>query len=400
MSLGRFKKIPKIIFLIIFALFFYFFGYLVGHKNLVFEQNYRPVIANKELIKPRSVDFGIFWEAWNKVMDNFVGNPDSQKMVYGAVKGMVEALGDPYSSFMEPGETRNFLEDLSGEISGIGAELDLREGKLLIVAPLSDSPAEKAGLKPQDQILKIDDESTENITLEEAVSKIRGNAGTKVKLTIIRTDWKEPQEIEIERAKIRIESVKWEIKDDNIAYIQINQFGDDTTDLIKAAAKEIENKKPKGIILDLRNNPGGYLEKAIDVTSIFMPSGTVVKEQFKDGHIEEEKTSLDPILDKYKLIILINKGSASASEIVAGALQDAGQGKLIGEKTFGKGSVQNLEQLAGGSTLRLTTAKWLTPKGRAIDEVGIEPDIKIEISDEDQNAGRDSQLDRAIEMLK
>ncbi|OGD57110.1 hypothetical protein A2V71_01595 [Candidatus Berkelbacteria bacterium RBG_13_40_8] len=394
-------KLPKIIFLIVFALFFYFLGYLVGHKNLIFEQHYKPVIANKELMKPRSVDFGIFWEAWDKVMENYVGSPDPQKMVYGAVAGMVEALGDPYSAFMEPGATKTFLEDLSGEISGIGAEIDLRDGKLLIISPLADSPAEKAGLKPQDQILKINDEVTDNMTLEEAISKIRGKAGSKVTLTIMRSDWKEPQQIEITREKIQIKSVKWEMKPDNIAYIQINQFGDDTTDLMKQAVQEINAKNPRAIILDLRSNPGGYLDSAIDVGSLFIPKGSVVvKEKDKNGQINEEKTTLDPILEKYKIIVLINGGSASASEIVAGALRDAGRATLVGEKTFGKGSVQNLEELSGGATLRITTAEWLTPKGRAIDETGLAPDIEVGLSEEDIQADRDPQLDKALELAK
>jgi len=398
--MSKLKKIPKIIGIIVFALIFYFAGYLVGHKNLVFEQNYRPVVAKKELLKPRSVDFSIFWEAWNKVMDQYVGTPDAQKMIYGAISGMVQSLGDPYSVFMEPGQTKSFLEDLSGEISGIGAEMDIKDNKLLIVAPLADSPAEKAGLKPRDQVLKINDESTEGMTLEEAVTKIRGEAGSKVTLTIIRAGWDEPQQFVITRAKIKIKSVTWEIRADNIAYIQINQFGDDTTDLAKQAAQEIKAKSPKAIILDLRNNPGGYLEGAVDVTSLFMPSGVVVKEQYRNGRIDEEKTTLEPTLKDYKLIILINGGSASASEIVAGALQDSGRATLVGEKTFGKGSVQDLEQITGGSTLRLTVAKWLTPKGRAIDQVGIEPNVKVALTEDDQNNGRDPQLDRAIEMAK
>ena len=390
----------KIIGVIFFALIFYFAGYLVGHKNLVFEEHYRPTVASKELLKPRSVDFSIFWEAWNKVMEKYVGTPDAQKMIYGAISGMMQSLGDPYSVFMQPSESKSFLEDLSGEISGIGAEMDIKDNKLLIIAPLADSPAEKAGLKPQDQVLKINDESTENMTLEEAVSKIRGQAGSKVSLTIIRAGWEQPQRFEITREKIQVKSVKWEMRPDNIAYIQINQFGDDTTDLMQEVAQEIKAKSPKAIILDLRNNPGGYLESAVDTTSLFMPSGVVVKEQYRDGHIDEEKTTLEPILKDYKLIILINQGSASASEIVAGALQDAGRATLVGEKTFGKGSVQDLEEITGGSTLRLTVAKWLTPKGRAIDQVGIEPDIKIDLTEDDQAIGRDPQLDKAIELVK
>ena len=394
----KISKIPKILGLIIFALVFYFLGYLVGHQNLIFEKNYKPVIANKELVKPRTVDFSIFWDVWNKVTEKYVGTVDYQKMVYGAVKGMVDSLGDPYSAFMEPSVTKNFMEDLSGEISGIGAELDLVDNKLIVISPIAGSPAEKAGLKPQDQILKINDESTDGMALDVAVSKIRGKAGTKVNLTISRSGQSQPQTLEITREKIQIKSVKWEIKSDNVAYIQISQFGDDTSDLMQQAAKDINAKHPKAIVLDLRNNPGGYLDKAVDVASLFMPSGVVVQEKDKNGNITEEKTTLEPILQSYKVIVLVNGGSASASEIVAGALQDAGRATLVGEKTFGKGSVQDLENLPGGATLRITVAKWLTPKGRAIDKVGLEPDVKITLSQDDAQAGRDPQLDKAFEM--
>jgi carboxyl-terminal processing protease len=396
--LKKFAKIPKIFLLIIFALFFYFLGYLVGHENLVFEKNYKPVIVNKELLKPRTVDFGIFWDAWNKVTANYVGTVDYQKMVYGAVKGMVDSLGDPYSVFMEPSETQSFMEDLSGQVSGIGAELDVVDNQLTVISPIIGSPAEKAGLKPQDQILKINNESTDGMSLDTAVSKIRGKAGTKVTLTINRSGFESPQTLEITRENIQIKSVNWEIKSDNVAYIQISQFGDDTSDLMQQAAKEINDKHPKAIILDLRNNPGGYLDKAVDVASLFMPSGVVVQEKDKNGNITEEKTTLEPILQSYKVIVLVNGGSASASEIVAGALQDAGRATLVGEKTFGKGSVQDLENLAGGATLKITVAKWLTPKGRTIDKVGLEPDVTITLTEDDTKAGRDPQLDKALQM--
>lgn len=393
-------KIPKTIGLILVALFFYFLGYLVGHQNLIFEQNYKPKVVHKELVKPKTVDFGLFWDAWNKVGEKYVGKPDTQKMVYGAISGMISALGDPYSAFMEPNFSKNFLEDLSGEIQGIGAEISLKDKQLIVVSPLSDSPAQKAGLKPNDQILKIDEEQTEGLSLDEAISKIRGKAGTKVKLAIIRDDWKEPQIFEITRAKIIIKSVEWQVKDNNIAYIKITQFGDDTMDLLRQAVGDINKKQLKTVILDVRHNPGGYLDAAVEVTSLFLKEGVVVKEQYKDGHIEETKTKKQPETFDGKILVLINDGSASASEIVAGALQDAGRAILIGQKTFGKGSVQELEELKQGAALRLTVAKWLTPKGRSIDNAGIEPDVKVDLSEEDQKAGRDPQLDKALELAR
>ena len=405
-----FHKIFKVVFLVLFAIVFYFAGYLVGHKNLAFEKNYRPKIINKELYKPKTVDFSLFWQAWNAVTEKYVGTPDYQKMIYGAISGMVNALGDPYSSFMEPSATKSFMDELSGSISGIGAEIEKKEGNLVIVSPLDGSPAQKAGLLPSDQILKINDEDTANLDLNQAIDKIRGKAGTKVTLSIMREGWEAPKDFTIIREKIVIKSVKWQMlaspgeaggKDDNVFYIEVNQFGDDTSDLIAQAAKEIDAKHPKAVILDLRSNPGGYLDAAVDMSSLWMEKGSVVvQEKNKDGHINELKTTLDPILKNYKTIVLVNKGSASASEIVAGALQDSGKATIVGETSFGKGSVQELEPLSDKSTLRVTVAKWLTPKGRTIDLIGITPDVVIALTEADHNAGKDPQLDKAMELVK
>lgn len=397
----KYNKLFKVVSLVLFAIIFYFAGYLVGHKNFAFEKNYKPKIINKELFKSRTVDFSLFWQAWNTVTEKYVGTPDYQKMIYGAISGMVDALGDPYSSFMEPSATKSFMDELSGSISGIGAEIEKKDGNLIIVAPLDSSPAQKAGLLPQDQILKIDDENTTNLDLNQAIDKIRGKAGTKVTLSIMREGWEAPKDFTITREKIIIKSVKWQIRDDNIAYIEVSQFGDDTTDLLQTATKEIDVKKPKAVILDLRSNPGGYLDAAVDMASLWMDSGSVVvQEKNKNGSIDELKTTLDPILKNYKTIVLINKGSASASEIVAGALQDAGRAIIVGEISFGKGSVQELEPLNDKSTLRVTVAKWLTPKGRTIDLIGITPDITIALTEADHNAGKDPQLDKALELAK
>lgn len=397
----KYNKLYKVIGLVIFAIIFYFLGYFIGHRNLVFEKNYKPKIINTELYKPRTLDFSLFWDAWNTVTAKYVGTPDYQKMLYGAISGMVNGLGDPYSSFMEPSQTKSFMDELSGSISGIGAEIEKKDGKIMIVAPLDESPAQKAGLQPQDQILKINGESTDNMDLNQAINKIRGEAGTKVTLTIFREGWDVAQDFTITREKITVKSVKWQMKDGNIFYIEINQFGDDTSDLMKAAAKEIQDKKPKAVVLDLRSNPGGYLDSAVDVASLWMDSGSiVVQEKDKNGKVDELKTTLEPVLKDYKTVVLINKGSASASEIVAGALQDAGKAMIVGETSFGKGSVQELEPLKDKSTLRITIAKWLTPKGRIIDLVGISPDVKIDLTEEDYKTNRDPQLDKALELLK
>lgn len=391
-----FSKLAKIIAILVIALIFYFAGYLVGHKNIVFEENFQPKVLNTELGKPKDVDFSIFWDAWKLVTEKYVGEYSPQKMVYGAIKGMIEALGDPYSTFLEPGANKVLLEDLSGAIQGIGAELSKKDDQLIIVAPLDDSPAQKAGLQAQDEILEINGESTINISLDQAIEKIRGPAGSEVTLLINRSDLKEPKEFKIERAVITIKSVQREMKD-NIGIIKITQFADDTKDLTIQAADELLKKNPKAIILDLRNNPGGYLETSIDVASLFMDRGVVVKEQYKDGRKEELNTTLDGKLKNLPVFVLVNEGSASASEIVAGALRDSRNAAIIGKKTFGKGSVQELENLSSGSALKITVAKWLTPKDKTIDKEGIKPDIEVDLTDADLASDRDPQLDRALE---
>lgn len=390
-----FGKLTKVFGIIIMALVFYFLGFLVGHGNLAFEKNFKPTVVNTSLGQPKDVDFSNFWDAWKLVTDKYVGQYSVQAMLHGAIEGMINSLGDPYSSFMEPGANQTFLEDLSGQIQGIGAEISLKDGKLLIVAPLDGSPAKNAGLKPQDEILEIDGLSTSGMSLDEAISKIRGKSGTEVTLLINRPDFKAPQEFKIKRAVIIIKSVQWEMKG-NIGYIKITQFGDDTSALAKQAADEIAAKNPHAVVLDLRDDPGGYLDAAVDVASLFMNRGVVVKEQYKDGRTEDLQTTLAGTLAKYPVYVLANEGSASASEIVAGALRDDRGAKIIGKKTFGKGSVQELETLKDKSAVRLTIAKWLTPKGKTIDKEGIAPDIEVNLSTEDQAVGRDPQLDRAL----
>ncbi len=400
-KISKLSQVSKIAILTIIVLFFFFVGYLVGHKNLVFEKNFMPKIVNMDLAKPRTVDFSMFWKAWNIVVEKSATKPDAQKMIYGAISGMVSSLGDPYSIFMEPDFSKSFLEDLSGEIQGIGAEISIVDNILTVISPISGSPADKAGLKPNDKILKIDDVFTDDLTLMEAISKIRGAAGTRVKLTVMRQGWSEPKVIEIQRAKVAIKSVEWSMRDNNIGYIKVTQFGEDTTKLMQQAATEIKGKNPKAVILDLRHNPGGYLQSAVEMVGIFSaPETVVVKEKDKNGQIKIEKTSGAPILDKVKLIVLIDEGSASASEIVAGALQDNGQAILVGAKSFGKGSVQEMEDLGNGASIKLTIAEWLTPKDREINHKGVEPDEKVALTEEDQKNNRDPQLNRALELAK
>ncbi|HPI67193.1 MAG TPA: S41 family peptidase [bacterium] len=349
----------------------------------------------------KDVNFNLFWEVWQKIQNLYIDRPVGEtKMLYGAMSGLVGSLGDPYSIFLEPVTTKKFSDDLKGKFEGIGAEIGLRDKLITIVSPLPESPAERAGLKAGDKIVEINGESTEKMTLDDAVNKIRGDKGTIVKLKIFREKDNNFHEYDITRDEIKIVSVRLEIKDNNIAYLQVTNFNDDTDVRFKKAVEEIILKNPKGIILDMRNNPGGYLERAVDVASYWLTSDqSVVLEEFASGERQTYFSKGVGQLKNYPTVVLVNGGSASASEIVAGALQDAGLAKLVGEKTFGKGSVQTLENLSDGSSVKLTIARWLTPLGRQIDVVGIEPDEKIELTEEDFNQGKDPQLDKALEML-
>ncbi|OIO44935.1 MAG: S41 family peptidase [Candidatus Nealsonbacteria bacterium CG_4_10_14_0_8_um_filter_35_10] len=354
--------------------------------------------------KPEEVDFSLFWETWNVLKEKFYQPEkfDTQKMTEGAISGMVKSLGDPYTSFFNPQETKEFFEEAQGTFEGIGIEIDKKKEELVVIAPLEGTPAERAGIRAGDKILKIDDKETVDLSLEEAVKLIRGPKGTEVKLTISRGDWKEPKEFKISRALIKIPSLKWELKEDDIVYLKLYQFFDRTGDDFRKSAIEILNSPAKKIILDLRNNPGGYLEVAREISGWFLKRGDIVViEDFGPGKEKNEYKAdgNEKFLD-YPIVVLINQGSASASEILAGALRDNRNVLLIGEKSFGKGSIQELEELRGGSSLKITIANWLTPKGQLITDKGLEPDIKVEMSEEDYEQDRDPQLEKALEVIK
>lgn len=349
--------------------------------------------------KPDSVNFDLFWQTWNQVHQDFVGKIDDQQLIYGAIKGMVSGLDDPYTIFFDPNEAKRFSEDVTGKFFGIGIEIGVRNKALTVITPLDDSPANKAGLKSGDVIVRIDDKDTSDMTLNDAVSKIRGDKGSTVKLTIVPKDTSDLKEVSIVRDLIQVKSVKYEVKSNDIGYVRITQFSEDTTDLTTKALNDLKSKHVKGIILDLRNNPGGYLTGAQEVGGMFISRGVVVSEQGKDGKKNDLYTVADPIVPDLPLVVLVNGGSASASEIVSGAIQDRERGKLVGEKTFGKGSVQNIKDLPGGSSLKVTIAEWLTPKGRMINKLGIAPDVEVKLTADDEKAGRDPQLDKAIELI-
>jgi carboxyl-terminal processing protease len=346
------------------------------------------------------ISFIQFWQVWDMVQELYLRQPISEKdMFYGAISGMVDALGDPYSVYFDPEESSAFNEELQGEYSGIGAEIGKKEDYIIIIAPLSDSPAERAGLIAGDYIISVNGEDMIGATVDYAVSRIKGEAGTRVTLTIVREGSDDTIDIPITREDIKINSVEWEFRDDGIMYIRISIFNEDTTSLFRKAAQEALTKEAKGIVLDLRNNPGGLLTEAINVAGFWIDNDTVVQERVGDS-VEPFSANGFAWLYNIPTVVLVNGGSASGSEILAGALQDYGLATLIGEQTFGKGSVQEYYEFDDGSALKVTTAEWLTPNGKSIDEVGITPDQVIEYSKEDYETGATPQLDAAISKLK
>lgn len=359
-------------------------------------------VTNQQVGQQEGVDFSLFWTVWQILQQKYPQELKPQEMVYGAISGMVKSLGDPYTIFLPPQETQRFKEDyINGQFEGVGMEIGIRKEQLQVIAPLENTPAQRAGLRAGDKILKIGDKETLDMTLEEAVNLIRGPKGTEARLTIIRTGWSEPKEFTLVRDIIQIPTLKWELKNGDIAYIKLYQFSQKTAADFAQAAREIQQSSATKIVLDLRNNPGGFLEVAQNIAGWFLEKGELVTiEKFAGGKETLYRARGPASLQKYPLVILINQGSASASEILAGALRDNRGIQLIGEKSFGKGSVQELQDLKGGSSLKVTVANWLTPKGNLISDVGLEPDIKIELTEEDFEQERDPQLEKAIEIVR
>jgi len=351
----------------------------------------------------KDVDFKLFWKVWEIVKNKYIGRDQvtDTQLFYGALAGSVAALGDPYSVFLDPENNKVFDEELKGAFEGIGAEIGLRDERLTVIAPLPESPAEKAGLKPLDKIISIDKVDTTGMPLEQAIKLIRGKKGSIVVLVVERKDVKELKTISVTRDTIVVKSVSAK-KQDGFDYIKIANFNADTAGGFAETVKGIVANGSKGIILDLRSNPGGYLDTAVTVAGYWLKSGeVVVKEEFNNPNLDNDYRSTGAgELQKYPTVVLVNGGSASASEIVAGALQDTKLGTLVGETTFGKGSVQELENLGDGSSIKITIAHWLTPLGRLIDKNGITPDIKVERTEDDYQKDIDPQLLKAVELLR
>lgn len=359
---------------------------------------------NLEVGKPASVDFSLFWEAWNTIAEKYADTKamDYKTMVYGAISGMVSSLKDPYTVFMDPADTKRFLEDVSGSFEGVGMEVGMKNEEMKVIAPLDGTPAQLAGVRAGDTIVKINSESARNMSVEQAVSLIRGKRGTVVTLSLFREGWKDTKDFAITRSVITIPSLKWELKDGGIAYVKLYHFSENAGDEFGKAVAQIMRSPAKRIVLDLRNNPGGYLEVAQDIAGWFVKRGETVVAQDPGAKGEKKIFASEgsAALRSYPTVVLINEGSASASEILAGAMRDTLGTVLVGKKSFGKGSVQELEKLRDQSSLKITVAHWLTPKGNMIADKGLEPDVKVDITEEDYTAGRDPQLDKAIEVLK
>lgn len=409
------KKHVVIYFFVIFIILSFVLGYFVGENRQVQDV---VVYSQEEARKAygqvdgkyvipgfltQDADFNLFWDAWKTIQEKYVDRPVGEtKLMYGAIAGMVASTGDPYSMFFDPEMAEEFANELEGSFNGIGAEIAIKNSQLTIVAPLPGTPADQAGLMPGDKVLAIDGYDTRGITVDYAVSMIRGEPGTDVKLTIMRDGLEEPKEFTVARNIIHIDSVTWEMKksgDKEIAYIELVTFNDETETKLNEIITNILNQNPDGVILDLRNDPGGFLDIAVWVASEWINKDEIVVTESNDDQSYDYTSSGNARLRNYKTVVLVNKGSASASEIVAGALQNYDLATIIGEQSFGKGSVQTVEPLIDGSLIKLTIAKWLTPNGTEIEGQGITPDIEVELTKEDFDADLDPQLDKALEQF-
>ncbi|MBI2847515.1 MAG: S41 family peptidase [Chloroflexi bacterium] len=347
-------------------------------------------------------EFSILWETWRILSEDFVDKSrlDPKTLSEGAVKGMIEALKDPYTSYINAQHFRMEQEDLKGKFEGIGAWVDMKEGQVLIVAPMEGSPAEQAGIKAGDVIVEVDGQPTKGMTLIEAILKIRGLKGTTVRLLIRHVGETGSVEIVVTRAEIKVESVKLNMLPGNIAHIKISSFSERTPDELTAALKDARIKGVKGIALDLRNNPGGLLEETVEVASQFLKEGLVLYEVDNKGERRDWPVRRGGLATQLPLVVLVNEYSASGSEVLAGSIQDHKRASLVGIKTFGKGSVNTFRQLSDGSGLYITFARWYTPNGNLIEGLGLKPDIEVVLTQEDMQSGKDPQLDAALDYLK
>ncbi len=397
---------------LIIVVFIFALGFGIGRGKISIGSK-KPLQNSIQQNAPANLDYSGVEEVYDTLKDSYDGQLDNEKLLNGLKQGLAKATGDSYTEYLDEESAKEFDDDLSGTFSGIGAELSRENDTIVIIAPIAGFPAEKAGLKPKDIIVEVNDESAYDLTVSEAVKKIRGPAGTKVKLKVVR-EGQAPIDVEITRETITIPSVESEILAGNIGYIKISRFGEDTSGLARSAAQKFKTAGVRGVILDMRSNPGGLLESSVDVSSLWLQNKLVLQEKRGDKVIKTYNSRGTAPLLNIPTAVLINEGSASASEITAGALKDNGAATLIGVKSFGKGSVQQLVDLKkcgnfrlledsddhACGVLKITIARWYTPLGKNIDKEGISPDQEVKRTDEDFRTNRDPQKDAAIQFLK
>ena len=391
-------KVFKTIGLVVTALIIFLAGVGVGNGK-IFLSSTGTNSANKEL--PENLDYATVEQVYDLLKTHYDGKLDQTKLLDGLKSGLASATGDPYTQYFSKEDAKAFNEQLSGSFTGIGAQLGQdADGNLLVIAPIDDSPASKAGIRPKDIIVSINGTSTSGMSVDKAVSMIRGKKDTKVTLRILR-DKSQDLSFTITRDDINVPSVKWEMTDDNIGVITISQFGDDTTDLMNQAGRDLKTKGAKKILLDLRGNPGGLLTAAVSVSEMWLPQNKTIVQEKRGGVVTDTYTSEGGgLFTGLPTAILIDAGSASASEIVSGALRDNNVATLFGEKSYGKGSVQEIQNLPNGSEVKITVARWYRPNGQNIDKKGIKPDTEVKMTDDDYKNGRDPQKDAAIDYLQ
>jgi carboxyl-terminal processing protease len=390
---------------VVVAIIFFAVGWQSGANHI---PAHPTALVNPASGEPSNVDFGAFWKAWNTINDKYVSASTTKKAVteqdkvYGAIKGLAASLGDPYTVFFPPVESKMFESDIQGNFEGVGMEISAQDGAITVISPLKDSPAARAGILAGDKIIRIGTKDTSSLSTEEAVQLIRGPKGTSVAFTVFRKDKKDPFEVSVTRDVINIPTIATSRLPGGIFKIDLYSFTAPSPNLFRDALRQFIESGDQKLILDLRGNPGGYLEAAIDMASWFLPSGkVVVRESFSGGKNEQiyRSKGYDIFKNNLKFVILVDKGSASASEILAGALSEHGKAKLVGDTTFGKGSVQELVNITPDTSLKVTIARWLTPNGKSISEQGITPDYVVKRTTADVTAGKDPQLDKAIEIL-
>jgi carboxyl-terminal processing protease len=364
-------------------------------------------VANNDTTGKTTADFAPFWEAWQILGEKFVAThgqstTTDQDKVWGAIKGLAESYGDPYTTFFPPQEAKDFQEQISGNFEGVGMEVDVKDNVVTVVAPLKGSPAYKAGIKPGDKILKIDNTITANMSADEAVKLIRGKKGTKVTLTLLSDKAKDTHEVSLTRDVIDIPTIDSEMRKDGVYVIHLYNFSANSPKLFMNALQEFINSHTDKLVLDLRGNPGGYLDAAVDMASWFLPKDAVVVKEDTAGHGADTvyKSKGYNVFNKsLKMVVLVDAGSASASEILAGALSEQGVAKLVGQTTFGKGSVQELVPLTSNTSLKVTVARWLTPNGKSISAEGLKPDVEVKVNPDNAAKGVDEQLEKAASIL-